>query len=239
MWTNRTIFIAGILFSSLAWGQPGGGGVVISPVGDAETFGDEVIYLGSVQTEGVALQATCPSPPEPTGRCIELEPVPGTTFVDESDLGSIELPKKATDSLICFAFTPLHTWQFSNPTGSTQTAMQFFRGTIRIESDVLDGLSDPVTGDPYNGAIELSLTTSLDQRTIEPGYSEFRSEVKSRNCIGGIVSQRALEDQYGLTPAQARDFFRNPITLRFGVAGESRMADFVNYFYGIRLYGDS
>jgi hypothetical protein len=47
-----------------------------------------------------------------------------------------------------------------------------------------------------------------------------------------------LVDSYGLTDAQAKDFFKKPMTIRFGARGTVAMATFTNYFYGIRLYGD-
>lgn len=247
MFHRVAIFLCGTMLVAGAWAQPGGppggpgsGSVVVSPVGDVDTFGDDVIYLGSVQTPAVLLQDTCPAPtPGDTNRCIEQESAPAVTAVDESDMATIELPPRSTDSLICFAYTPFHQYSLANNTGSQQLAQQYFRATVAIESDVLDGLNDPGTGDPYNGVVEIQLSNGLTQKTIEPGHFEILSDIKTRHCIGGIISTRALEDQYGLTSSQARDFFREPITLRFGIAGESAMADFVSFFYGIRLYGDS
>jgi hypothetical protein len=38
---------------------------------------------------------------------------------------------------------------------------------------------------------------------------------------------------------QAKQFFKKPMTFTFGAQGSMRIVDFANYFYGIRLYGDS
>ena len=60
----------------------------------------------------------------------------------------------------------------------------------------------------------------------------------SRHCIGGLVSKRSLVAS-GLSETQAKQFFKKPMTITFGSSGTLRIVDFANYFYGIRLYGDS
>ena len=35
-----------------------------------------------------------------------------------------------------------------------------------------------------------------------------------------------------------RQIFRKPITLRFGASGFTAMTDYLQYLYGIRIYGD-
>jgi hypothetical protein len=55
---------------------------------------------------------------------------------------------------------------------------------------------------------------------------------------GGIISEAALRDAYGLSDSVIKDFFKNPITVSFGTAGDVSMTTSVSYFAGIRLYGD-
>jgi outer membrane scaffolding protein for murein synthesis (MipA/OmpV family) len=52
------------------------------------------------------------------------------------------------------------------------------------------------------------------------------------------VNKRALVEGYGLSEAQATQFFKKPMTITFGARGSAQSSEFTNYFYGIRLYGD-
>ncbi|MEN8164851.1 MAG: hypothetical protein ABFS37_12035, partial [Acidobacteriota bacterium] len=132
-----------------------GAGVTVEDVGDPDSFGREKTYLGMVHAASVSLRDDCSTYPPEAGRCVELNPAPATTNVDEADLAVIELPKNATNSLLCFTFTPFSSWEWFNGTGSQQTARMFLRPAVRIESEVLDdpSLIDPGTGLPFNGVL--------------------------------------------------------------------------------------
>ena len=83
----------------------------VEEVGDADSFGRDVVYLGSAQTANVALQADCTPdpmapPPPPNDRCIVLNAQPATTTFVEDGLATMQLPADSTKSLICFALTP-------------------------------------------------------------------------------------------------------------------------------------
>jgi hypothetical protein len=62
--------------------------------------------------------------------------------------------------------------------------------------------------------------------------------MQTRSCIAGLLSRRALVADYGLSEAQAKEFFKKPMTIRFGSRGTVAMSQYTSYFYGIRLYGD-
>jgi len=215
-------------------------GVTEETVGDPYSFGRAKIYLGVVQVRSVALRDDCTVVP-PERPCVELLPAPAVTEVDEFDLGTIELPRRATNSILCFTFTPFATWQWYNGTGSQQTAQMWLRPAVRIESDVLDdpALIDPNTGLPFNGVLlESTVTTFLQSRTLDPNESDLQFNATTRSCTAGLVNVRVLRDNYGLSDRVIRDFFRNPITLTFGVRGSVSMLDYGSYSVGVRLYGD-
>lgn len=216
------------------------GGVTEESVGDPYSFGRDKTYLGVVQVRSVALRNDCTGYP-PETPCVELLPAPAVTNVDEMDLGTIELPSRATNSILCFTFTPFATWQWTNGTGSQQTAQMWLRPKVRIESDVLNdpALIDPHTGLPFNGVLlESTITTFLQSRTLDPNESDLQFQATTRSCTGGLVNVRALRDSYGLSNRVIRDFFRNPITVTFGVWGQVSMVDYGSYSVGVRLYGD-
>jgi len=209
-------------------------------VGDADSFGRNVTYLGLAQTMSVVLSDDCSTSDPTLERCIVNNPPPASTSFNEADLAVMNLPAKATKSLICFGFTPFISVNWENFTGSPQTAQFTARGTINIENAVLDdpALIDPGTGLPFGGVLQLSLSTWHNFHTIQSGETEFESSSQTRSCIAGIVSKRSLVENFGLTEAQANQFFKKPMTIRFGARGTAQMSSFTNYFYGIRLYGD-
>jgi hypothetical protein len=214
-------------------------------VGDADSFGRDVIYLGNAQTGNVTLQADCTPDPlnplPPTDRCVALSPQPAPTSWKEDGLATMKLPAEASKSLICFALTPNAFFQFNNLTGAPQPNARFAaRAVITIQNAVLDDptLINPGTGLPY-GKLVFSLQTYDESRSIAAGERAQKQLFLSRNCIGGLVSKRSLTEGFGFTEAQAKQFFKNPMTLTFGSQGQTQLVDFSNFFYGIRLYGDS
>lgn len=209
-------------------------------VGDADSFGRNVTYLGIAQTLNVLLTDDCSGSNPEFERCIVNNPAPAPTSFNESKLAVINLPAKATQSLICFSLTPIISVNWENYSAAPRTAHFTARAVIDIENPVLadPALIDPTTGLPFNGVLQLSLSTWHNWHTIQPGENEYQQSSQTRSCIAGLVSKRALVLNYGLTEAQATQFFKKPMTLRFGAAGSAQSSSITNYLYGIRLYGD-
>jgi hypothetical protein len=65
-----------------------------------------------------------------------------------------------------------------------------------------------------------------------------RSHNNTRFCIGGLISKQTLIESFGLTAAQADDFFRKPMTLRLNIILSTTFKDPALAFYGLRLFGD-
>ena len=209
-------------------------------VGDADSFGRNVTYLGLAQTMAVTLADDCSGSDPALERCIVNNPAPAPTAFDEADLASMNLPAKATKSLICFGLTPFISVNWINFSATNQTASFSASAVINIENEVLDDplLLDPNTGLPFAGVLQLGLSTWHNSHTIEPGESENERSTQTRSCIAGIVNKRSLVENFGLSETQANQFFKKPMTIRFGARGSTQSSDFTNYFYGIRLYGD-
>jgi len=117
--------------------------------------------------------------------------------------------------------------------------------TVQVENDALNGLND-IDGNPFNGSLFLDnagvptpagILVSTSQHTLPDGAFELQRERTTRSCTGGIVSARLLR-AHGLTDAQVKDFFKEPMTVSFGVRGSVSMTELVHYFGGIRIYGD-
>jgi hypothetical protein len=210
-------------------------------VGDADSFGRNVIYLGVASTPPIALKTNCASAPPPApARCVTLNPQPALTSFTEDKLDTLVLPAKSTHSLLCFSVTPDINFLLHNQTGVAQPMARFgARPTVILENDLLNNpsLVDPTTGAPFNGRISFGLATYLESRNMAVGEREYRSLFVSRHCIDGF-NRRVLAENYGLPPAIADDFFSHPITLTFGAAGEAQLVGNAGYYYGVRVYGD-
>jgi hypothetical protein len=212
----------------------------VEEVGDPDSFGRNVTYLGLAQTQAVLVTTDCTGSDPTLERCIVANPAPAPTMFNESDLATISLPGKATKSLLCFTLTPFVNVSWFNSLATPANARFSANAVITIENAVLDDptLLDPTTGLPYGGSITVGLSTFSDSHTLQPGENDTKSLFMSRSCIAGIVNKRGLVENYGLSETQAKEFFKKPITLRFGARGTVALADYANYFYGFRLYGD-
>jgi hypothetical protein len=212
----------------------------IEEVGDAESFGRNVIYLGLAQTLPVTITDDCTGSDPTLERCLIANAAPGVTTFNEANLATISLPAKASKSLLCFTLTPFILVNWENSTAAPQLARFNATAAITIANPLLDdpALIDPTTGLPFGGVIELGLSTWNNSHTLQAGEIDNERTTQTRACIAGIMSQRSLIDTYGLTATQAKDFFKKPITLTFGSRGSVSMSIFTQYFYGFRVYGD-
>ncbi|HEX5693129.1 MAG TPA: hypothetical protein VFY00_00745, partial [Arenimonas sp.] len=203
-------------------------------VGDADSFGREVRWLGLL-AGSVFLQPNCS--PTDTG-CVALAPAPAVTRFDVPDVAVITLPGGSSHSLLCHWQSPVVGVAFTNQ-GPARVRYQLEAFPVyRIESRVLRGLSHPTTGQPYNGVIELPIAAVLTEGYAEPGDYTVESYTGTRTCIGGLVSRRSLVDSYGLSEREATQFFREPIQVRMGIRGEAQHVDTANLYFGTRLTGD-
>lgn len=212
----------------------------VEDVGDPDSFGRNVTYLGLTQTQPVVILPDCTGSDPTLERCIVANAAPGPTPFNESGLATINLPAKASKSLLCFTLTPLVQVQWFNPLATPANARFSANAVITIDNEVLDDptLIDPGTGLPFGGVLTVGLSTYSDFHTLQPGETDVKTLFMTRSCIAGVVSKRALVETYGLTDTQAKEFFKKPMSLSFGSRGSVALADFTSYFYGIRLYGD-
>ena len=201
-------------------------------VGDANSFGNKVIWIGLVSTGVVVLATDCtPILPDlgPDDRCVVLSGP--TTHFEFADLGRITLPANSVNTLICHWATPSGYYTLDNPTAAAVSALFRVRATYRIESSVLQGPT-------FNGGIDVQISGPLDQQTLAPATQQTHSITESRDCIGGLITKSSLMNAYGLTEKQAKSFFKGPITIRAGMKGDASHVSDGQIVYGTRLTGD-
>lgn len=214
-------------------------GPVDADVGDADSFGRSVKWLG-VADMAVTLADDCSSA-GPDEACQALAPAGGLTSFAFEDLGSIALPGRATNSLLCHWFSPVLNVTWTNPTAAPVVARLDYNPTLTVENPVLatPGLVDATTGLPFGGRLTTSMTASERHAVPLPaGLSLSTRERDSAVCIAGFLSRKSLVELYGLSDAQAREFFRQPTTVRLNVSGSARHVGFASLYFGLRIVGD-
>lgn len=213
-------------------------------VGDADSFGNKVVWIGVASTGGVTLASSCaPDPANPLGpddRCVVLNAGGAPTSFTFPDLGRITLPGNSTNSLICHSATTIGSYSFSNTTAGSVFARFRARPLYRFESEVLrdPSLINRETGLPFGGGIDTGLTGPRDFQTLAAGAQQTHNLFATRNCIGGLLTKASLVEFYGLTEAQAKKVFDKPITIRVGMTGEAAWVSDATILIGTRFTGD-
>jgi hypothetical protein len=113
--------------------------------------------------------------------------------------------------------------------------------SVTVENPVLDdpSLIDPNTGLPFGGSLLTAVTSSERfEVPLTPGQHLFQRERDSAVCIAGLVSKQSLMQNYGLSEAQARQFFKKPTTLRLNVEGSAQFVGDASLYFGLRVVGD-
>lgn len=215
--------------------------VTTDEVYDVDSFGRNVRWLG-LASAFINVQSGCPKPTTPDEYCQELNATPGaTTSFAFNDAARIKLPKYASNSILCYWFSPVLSYTWSNPTASRVIGQLRYTPTITIENPVLSdpSLIDPTTGVPFGGVLQTSMSSSeVFQDALEAGVTLTERSRDSTVCMAGMISHKSLIENYGLTPAQADDFMANPMTVKLNVSGSTRYISNASMVFGLRIVGD-
>jgi hypothetical protein len=208
---------------------------------DVDSFGRYVKWLG-LASAFINVQTGCPKPTTPDEYCQELNPTVGAvTSFSFDDAARIKLPKYASNSLLCYWFSPLLRVTYHNP-GATPVIGRFnYSPSLTIENPVLadPSLIDPTTGAPFGGQLLTGMTSSERfQESLAAGITLSEQTRDSTVCMAGFLSHKSLIENYGLTPAQADDFFASPTTIRLNVTGNVQYVGELGMVFGLRVVGD-
>lgn len=210
-------------------------------VGDADSFGRTLQWLGSLDSE-IDLVSDCTGLPARTqDRCNVLAAAPAQTSFNYTDLNRITLPGKSANSLLCHWWTPIITLSFSNPTAAPITARVRWNPSLTVESSALTdpSLIDPTTGAPFNGKLLTGMAAAHNETfNLAPGETKTWRDSSSRVCIAGALSKSALTSTYGLSAAKANEVFKHDMTIRLNVSGAVAGVDNAQLYFGLRFVGD-
>lgn len=215
--------------------------VTEADVGDVDSFGRNLHWIG-LASANVILSSDCSAfPPGPSTMCQTLNPAPLFTSFTFDDVSRIKLPKNAAHSLLCYWWSPVLNINYQNPTAAPVVARLNYLPTLTVENSVLDDptLIDPTTGTPFGGSLLTSMTSSERFEVPLPAGVGVNERTRdSAVCIAGFISRKALEGTYGLTPAQATEFFKRETTVRINIVGGAQYVDNANMTFGFRIIGD-
>ncbi|MEF9979253.1 MAG: hypothetical protein RR834_12275 [Thermomonas sp.] len=212
-------------------------------VGEASSFGRNVRWLGMSAGPPALVSNDCAAVhrDDPSIQCQQVNDYAVDTAFAFSDLGRIELPASAANSMLCHWLTPFMQGQYYTTSASLTVGRIAYAPNITIESPVL---ADPAminlqTGAPFNGRIERGASYEIEQAVLQQGLpTQVAFRQRSVTCADALVSKQQLIDVYGLTRSQADRFFASPVTLRFGVRGSVRNVGRVVFRMGARIVGD-
>lgn len=217
--------------------------VSASDVGDADSFRRKVHFLGLAQSPVSYVSTDCTqySPLPPGDTCTTVTAIDQNTTVTANDVAQIKLPARASHSLLCDSITSLPFWTYNNSTASPGQGRFTYGVGFVIDNPLLNdpSLIDPNTGLPFNGSLNVGVDALTAQsRLLQPGEFGFERHVDTRACIRGIISKASLIANYGLTSAQADQFFANPMTVHVNLQVSTRFVSDAAGLSGLRLFGD-
>jgi len=242
----RASAVAGDIAGSADIRLPRAGARLVAPkagpsaadVGDADSFGRSLNWLGLTDA-WIELSADCTG--SDADRCQPLAAAPATTTFAFDDVGHVTLPRNSANSLMCYWFSPYLQVDYTNPTTTAAVAGLSYVPTVTVENPVLDdpALIDPNTGLPFGGSLLTGMTSSERYEVpLAPGQHSLQRDRDSAVCIAGLISRQSLMQNYGLSDAQARQFFRKPTTLRLNIHGSAQFVGDASLYFGLRVVGD-
>ena len=215
-------------------------------VGEAESFGHNVQYMGAVSGFITLSPACTPAPPPvpPTtandDQCFTLAAAPAQTNFDAEDILRIKLPKKATRTIIYPALNFFINYQLQNSTGVFQPQGLFsYTASITIESDVLlnPSIIDPSTGLPANGKLVGQFSYVFrDDRSMDVNARQRQRETLVRVGNAGINKAQLVAS--GLSESVVDDLFKSAMTIRMSVTGNAKLLTDATITCNMRLFGD-
>jgi hypothetical protein len=216
-------------------------------VGDADSFGKPVKFMGAASGFVTLSASPCPSPtatPSPPAtanndQCFQLNPAPSPTSFDAQDIARIKLPKDATKDNIYPVFNMFLNYQLQNSTGAADNGLFRFTAYMIIESTVLNDPSviDPGTGSPANGKLTFEFAYNyLDDRSMQNGDRQRLRLMVPR--VGNTGVNKAQLVAQGIPAAIVDNLFKNPMTVRMSVTGAAKLCTDATITGNMRLFGD-
>jgi len=207
---------------------------------EQENFGNSLKWIGIVDAQ-LVLNQTCVFPPgeelPARARCVVLQPAPAQTFWEELEVASVRIPGGTLKTVICPVFLHNTSYGMSNPTAIDHNGRLTHRTFIVLESEALQGVNHLVTGEPFNGKLEISWGNRTFARRFTPGDDAGEVLQFTRACNAGIDSNGLVEGS-GVPEAVVKEIFKKPLVIHLSFRGNARLVDFGNLAFSMRVMGN-
>ncbi len=222
--------------------------LVNSPFNDADSFGKNVKFLGSLYAGTVYVYHTCDpvtfeaelgAPLAADDKCVEYTPnTPGSTFEFYDPAWEFVIPGRTVSNVVY----PLlnNSTGFDSFTVTGYPFTYFYSPRVKIESDALNDPAaiNPETGLPMNGSYTTSLAGS-QTRTFSTTAGEFLTDYRSYASVSGRGLSRAYFRALGLPENVINQLFKKDMKLKFGIRGRATgPVDFSQMFFTYGLVGN-
>jgi hypothetical protein len=217
-------------------------------VGDADSFGNNAVFIGA-ESGFITLQTDpCDPTPTPTPstnpanstQCFQITDTSVTTSFDAENIARINLPKDSAKTMIYPVLNFFYTYNMNNTTGGPAQARFQFTANVTIVSSVLNDPSciDPNTSAPCGGQLTFQFTPNrvFDDRHLDAGEHAQVRMTLSRAGNAGISKANLIGE--GLPPMLVDKLFHNPMTIQLNVVGSVKNVDSASITPNMRLLGD-
>ncbi|GAB2508268.1 hypothetical protein GCM10027188_09150 [Lysobacter humi (ex Lee et al. 2017)] len=209
-----------------------------SEVGDPASFGRAVRFLGLMSSPGIVFMEDC------TGVApgvICLKPNNNGLSHNLKDIAVQTLPAGSMHNLLCHWQSPSLVATLSNPNGPEDRVATFRVWPFLVIANpglALPHRTDPVTGEPLNGEIELSLARTAINHVLDTGERIDDQVSVSRTCVDGYLSRAYLKNTLGMSEAEIAAFYNSPTQLRLSLFVYTAGVEYASVQYSIRWVGD-
>ena len=216
-------------------------------VGEPDSFGKNVKFLGTAATGTVYVYRSCDAQilldeMEITlgadDRCL-VHTGGATSSATFSDLGRITIPGRTADNVVYFILNNTLSSQTQNDSAGGLPVLSSYVPRLTIESAALNDPAalDPVTGQPLNGVLTISAFGSrVFNKTVPAGDFEFFFDAYSSAATRGFA--RSYFADLGLPAAVVNNLYRQPMTIKLGMRVVVQNVSFAQHSYAMRLTGN-
>lgn len=220
----------------------------VADVGEPDSFGKNVKFLGTAATGVVYVYYSC----DPailladldltlgaTDRCLAHTPGGTTSSAVFTDLGKISIPARSVNNVIYFIVNNTQSSDLFNSFANGMPIQVSYSPRLTIESAALNDPAavDPTTGLPLNGVLTVSAFGSkFFNRTLPAGESEFLLDSYSSAATRGLA--RSYFADLGLPPSVINQLYNKPMTIKLGMRVSVRGVSFGQYYYSTRFMGN-
>ncbi len=208
----------------------------VQDVGDVDSFGRTLKWSGAKSSRFIQFRSDCGTPA--IEGCYLTPPRDQLQEVDARELLSFKLPAGTAHSLICPALEELRYWNLVNvyPAPGVTVVNLSLNPIWEIESAALEGVVNTLTGEVYQGRLQLPPQRFDFNRVIANG--EVSNDFGGSFCgRGGGISKQALLGM-GVPQTAVDALFEQTLTLHLHAQGAVRNVLEAMFGYSVRLVTD-